>query len=110
MVKDDKHTTRALVNEERKEFEISEKLFMFITNLQNEVHNTAIEYHRKLREQGMTKSALDDIEGIGKTKREALINHFRTIEKIKNASIKELQEVKGINEKLAKFIKEELSK
>ena len=110
MVKDDKHTTRALVNEERKEFEISEKLFMFITNLQNEVHNTAIEYHRKLREQGMTKSALDDIKGIGKTKREALINHFGTIEKIKNASIKELQEVKGINEKLAKFIKEELSK
>ena len=108
MVKDDKHTTRALVNEERKEFEISEKLFMFITNLQNEVHNTAIEYHRKLREQGMTKSALDDIEGIGKTKREALIKHFGTIEKIKEASIEELQAVKGINEKLAKTIKEKL--
>ena len=108
MVKDDKHTTRALVNEERKEFEISEKLFMFITNLQNEVHNTAIEYHRKLREQGMTKSALDEIEGIGKTKREALIKHFGTIEKIKDASIEELQAVKGINEKLAKTIKEKL--
>ena len=49
MVKDDKHSTRALIDENRKEFEISENLFFFITNLQNEVHNTAIEYHRKLR-------------------------------------------------------------
>ena len=57
MVKDDTHSTRALVDENRKEFEISERLFFFITNLQNEVHNTAIEYHRKLREQDMTKSS-----------------------------------------------------
>lgn len=105
MVKDDKHSTRALINEERKEYKISDNLFYFITNLQNEVHNTAIEYHRKLREQAMTKSELDDIEGIGKVKREALLKKFGTIEKIKNASIEELTKVKGINEALAKKIK-----
>ena len=106
MVKDDTHSTRALVDENRKEFEISERLFFFITNLQNEVHNTAIEYHRKLREQDMTKSSLDEIEGIGKAKRDALLRKFGTIEKIKNASIEELTKVKGINEKLAQKLKE----
>lgn len=109
MVKDDKHSTRALINDSRKEFKISEKLFMFITNLQNEVHNTAIEYHRKLRDQGMTKSALDDIAGIGKAKREALIKHFGSIKKIKEASIEDIAKVKGINEKLAKKIKENIN-
>ena len=105
MVKDDRHSTRALVDENRKEYEISERLFFFITNLQNEVHNTAIEYHRKLREQDMTKSSLDEIEGIGKAKRDALLRKFGTIEKIKNASIEELTQVKGINEKLAQKLK-----
>ena len=105
MVKDDTHSTRALVDENRKEFEISERLFFFITNLQNEVHNTAIEYHRKLREQDMTKSSLDEIEGIGKAKRDALLRKFGTIEKIKNSIIEELTQVKGINEKLAQKLK-----
>ena len=105
MVKDDTHSTRALVDENRKEFEISERLFFFITNLQNEVHNKAIEYHRKLREQDMTKSSLDEIEGIGKAKRDALLRKFGTIEKIKNSSIEELTQVKGINEKLAQKLK-----
>ena len=108
MVKDDKHSTRALVNEQRKEFEISEKLFMFITNLQNEVHKVAIEYHRKLREKGMTKSMLDDIEGIGKVKRDALIKHFGSISAIKEAAIEDISKIKGINEELAKKIKEKI--
>lgn len=105
MVKDDKHSTRALVNENKKEYEISENLFFFITNLQNEVHNTAVEYHRKLREQAMTKSELDDIEGIGKAKRETLLKEFGTIEKIKSASIEELTKIKGITKDLADKIK-----
>lgn len=105
MVKDDKHSTRALVDEYRREYAISDNLFFFITNLQNEVHNTAIEYHRKLREKGMTKSELDDVDGIGKTRRDALLKKFGTIEKIKNASIDELLEVKGITEDIAKRLK-----
>ncbi len=109
MVKDDKHSTRALIDENRKEFKISENLFFFITNLQNEVHNTAIEYHRKLREKQMTKSELDEIEGIGDSKRNALLNNFKTIENIKNASVEELTKIKGIDKKLAEKIKQALN-
>ena len=108
MVKDDKHSTRALIDENRNEFEISENLFNFITEFQNEVHNTAIEYHRKLRDKEMTKSKLDDISGIGEKKRIALLKQFGSVSKIKEAKIEELTKIKGINEALAKKIKEEL--
>ena len=59
MVKDNHHSTRALVDEDKNEFKISENLFNFITSLQDEVHKTAIEYHRKVRDKEMTKSKLD---------------------------------------------------
>lgn len=108
MVKDDKHATRALINEQREEFKISEKLFHFITNLQDEVHKTAIEYHRKVRDKEMTKSKLDDIAGIGEKKRTELLKKFGSVKKIKEASIEEIAEVKGINLKLAEKIKKEL--
>lgn len=108
MVKDDKHSTRALINEEREEFEISEKLFHFITNLQDEVHKTAIEYHRKVRDKEMTKSKLDNISGIGEKKRTELLKKFGSVKKIKEATAEEIAEVKGINLKLAQKIKEEL--
>ena len=108
MVKDDKHSTRALINEEREEFEISEILFNFITNLQDEVHNTAIEYHRKIRDKEMTKSKLDYIEEIGEKKRTALLKKFGSVNNIKKATVEELMLVKGINLSLAQKIKEEL--
>ena len=108
MVKDDKHSTRALIDENRNEFVISENLMNFITNLQDEVHNTAIEYHRKVREKEMTKSKLDYIDGIGEKKRIELLKTFGSVKKIKEASIEDLIKVKGINEKLAQQLKEEL--
>lgn len=108
MVKDDKHTTRALIDENREEFEISEKLFHFIKNLQDEVHKTAIEYHRKVRDKEMTKSKLDYIDGIGEKKRTELLKKFGSVAKIKSASIDEICKVKGINKKLAEKIKNEL--
>ena len=108
MVKDDKHSTRALVDEDKNEFKISESLFHFITNLQDEVHKTAIEYHRKVRDKEMTKSKLDYIEGIGEKKRTELLKKFGSVKKIKEASIEDLVKVKGINETLAQKIKEEL--
>ena len=108
MVKDDKHTTRALIDENRDEFEISEKLFHFIKNLQDEVHKTAIEYHRKVRDKEMTKSKLDYIDGIGEKKRTELLKKFGSVAKIKSASIEEICKVKGINKKLAEKIKNEL--
>lgn len=108
MVKDDHHSTRALINEEREEFEISENLFHFITNLQDEVHNTAIEYHRKVRDKEMTKSKLDYIDGIGEKKRTALLQKFGSVSNIRKATVEELMMVKGINLELAQKIKDEL--
>lgn len=108
MVKDNHHSTRALVDEDKNEFEISENLFHFITNLQDEVHNTAIEYHRKVRDKEMTKSKLDYVEGIGEKKRTALLKKFGSVKKIKEAEIEELMQVKGINLELAERLKNEL--
>ena len=106
MVKNDKHQTRALMNERRQELEISQNLMNLITKFQDTVHDTAITYHRKLRDKEMTKSELDDIEGIGEIKKKALLKRFGSIKKIKEASIEELTSVKGITENLAKKIKE----
>ena len=108
MVKNDKHKTRALIDGNRKEIKISENLMNLITTFQDTVHNTAIEYHRKLREKEMTKSKLDEIEGIGEVKKQELLKRFGSIEKIKDEDIEEISSIKGINAKLAKKLKEEL--
>ncbi len=106
MVKNDKHQTRALMDEDRNELKISQNLMNLITKFQDTVHDTAITYHRKLRDKEMTRSELDDIEGIGEVKKKALLKHFGSIKKMKEASIEELTSVKGITENLAKKIKE----
>ncbi len=110
MVKNDKHQTRALMDENRNELEISEKLKNLITKFQDEVHDTAISYHRKLRDKDITKSNLDKIEGIGQVKKLALLKHFGSVEKIKNSNLYELTKIKGINENLAQKILDELNK
>lgn len=109
MVKNDKHQTRALINEQRQEFEISENLMNLITKFQDEVHDTAISYHRKLRDESITKSELDDIKGIGDVKKKALLKYFGSVEKIKNSSLEELIKVNGINEELAQNILQQLN-
>lgn len=108
MVKDDTHSTRALIDEERNEIQISEKLMNLITNFQDQVHETAISYHRKLRDKGITKSELDEIKGIGETKKRELLKHFGSINKIREANIEEIAKIKGINLELAKTIKNKL--
>ena len=110
MVKDNKHTTRALINEKREELPLPEMLMNLITEFQDTVHDTAIGYHKKLRDKEMTKSVLDKISGIGEIKKNALLKTFGSIEKIKNASIEELTKVKGITLQLANNIKNELQK
>ena len=110
MVKDNHHSTRALIDENRNEIKISEQLMNVITNFQDSVHDTAISYHRRLRDKEMTKSSLDNVNGIGEVKKKELLKRFGSVEKISEASIEELTSVKGINEDLAKKILEELSK
>ena len=109
MVKNDKHQTRALMNENREEIEVSEDIFNLITNFQNEVHNTAIGYHKFLRDKSITKSKLDEIKGIGSVKKMELLRNFGSVENIAKADIKEIAKVKGINQELAEIIKNELS-
>ncbi len=106
MVKNDKHQTRALIDKNRKEFEISEELMKLITRFQDTVHDTAITYHRKLRDKSITKSELDNINGIGEVKKKVLLKEFGSIENIKKADIKDLLKVKGMTEKLAKRVKQ----
>ena len=74
------------------------------------MHDTAIGYHKKLRDKEMTKSALDDITGIGEVKKNALLKKFGSTKKIAEADIAEISKVKGINEELARKIKEELQR
>lgn len=105
MVKNDKHQTRALMDENRKELKISEELKNLITLFQDTVHDTAIGYHKKLRDKEVTKSELDEIEGIGPTKKKALLETFGSVERIKKADIEELMKVKGITKSLAERIK-----
>ena len=104
MVKNDKHQTRALMDENRQELKISDTLFNTITMFQDAVHDTAIGYHRKLRDEAMIKSKLDDIPGVGAAKKALLLKKFGTVKKISEASVEELMEVKGIYESLAKTI------
>ncbi len=108
MVKNDKHRTKALIDEERNEIPLSENAINLLTRFQDTVHDTAIEYHRKLRNKEMTKSKLDEIDGIGPRKRELLLKEFGSISKIKNAEIEELTKIKGINQELAIKIKKGL--
>lgn len=108
MVKDDKHTTRALIDENRKELKLSERLMNIITYFQDCVHEKAIGCHRKLRGKDITKSELDNITGIGPAKKKALLKHFGSVKKIKEAEVEEIEKVPGINKNLAQSIKDQL--
>lgn len=106
MVKDDKHSTKNLIDEERHVITLTEEQMNFVTRMQDEVHNVAIEYNRKLREKEATKSELDNIPGIGEKKKQELLKAFGSIQGIKKASIEEITKIKGINADLARNIKE----
>ncbi|MGN1327173.1 MAG: excinuclease ABC subunit UvrC [Clostridia bacterium] len=110
MVKNDKHQTRALMNDKREELEISQTLLNTITMFQDAVHDTAIGYHKKLRDEEITKSALDNIKGIGTVKKVELLKKYGSIDKIIEAPAEEIATLKGINLELANEIKKQLSK
>ena len=98
MYKDDKHRTKGLISQEKEiELDRTSNLYRFVASIQEEVHNYAISYHRSLRNKSLTKSELDDIQGIGEKRKKALLNHFKDIEAIKKATFEELLEVEGMN-------------
>ena len=111
MVKDDHHRTRGLFyNNVEVPIERTSEGFRLITRIQDETHRFAIEFHRVLRSKKQVHSILDDIKGIGPTRRKALMMHFTSIEDIKNATVKELSEIPSMNENSAYAVYEFFNK
>lgn len=105
MVKDDNHRTRGLYYQ-NVEIPIDKHSegFRLITRIQDEAHRFAIEYHRSLRSKGQVRSILDDIDGIGDTRRKALMRHFKSLEAIQAATEDDLAAVPGMNRLAAKSV------
>ena len=105
MVKDDNHRTRGLYyNNVEIPIDRHGEAFKLITRIQDEAHRFAIEYHRSLRGKSQVKSVLDDIEGIGPTRRKALMKKFQSLENIRNATVEELAQTDGMNQKAAESV------
>ena len=102
MVKDDKHRTRAIVNEQGETaINMNRRLFTFISSMQDEVHRFAIGYHRTRRKKSQLGVSLTEIKGIGSERAKALLKHFRTVTNIKNAELEELKAAPKMNESAA---------
>ncbi|MCC8061011.1 MAG: excinuclease ABC subunit UvrC [Clostridiales bacterium] len=102
MVKDDHHRTRGLYYQNVEiPIDRHSEGFALITRIQDEAHRFAIEYHRSLRDKGQVRSVLDDIPGIGDTRRKALLRSFRSLEAIRDANEEELAAVPGMNRAVA---------
>ena len=98
MVKDDHHRTRGLYfNNVEIPIDTSSEGFRLITRVQDEAHRFAIEYHRSLRSKEQIHSVLDDIPGIGDTRRKALLRKFKSVENIRDASEEELTATESMN-------------
>ena len=98
MVKDDHHRTRGLYyNNLEIPIDTDSEGFRLITRIQDEAHRFAIEFHRSLRSKEQVHSLLDDIPGIGETRRKALMRKFKSIENIRDASLEELTETESMN-------------
>ncbi|MBQ2706018.1 MAG: excinuclease ABC subunit UvrC [Agathobacter sp.] len=105
MVKDDNHRTRGLYfNNQEIPIDRHGEGFKLITRIQDEAHRFAIEYHRSLRSKSQVKSILDDIEGVGPTRRKALMKRFQSLENMRNASVEELADTDGMNQKTAEAV------
>ncbi|MFR5631698.1 MAG: excinuclease ABC subunit UvrC [Monoglobales bacterium] len=105
MVKDDSHRTRGLYyqNVEIPVDRHSEG-FRLITRIQDEAHRFAIEYHRSLRSKSQVRSILDEIPGIGETRRKALMRSFQSLDDVREASVEELCQVPGMNRAAAESV------
>ena len=105
MVKDDHHRTRGLYYQnEEIPIDTRSEGFHLITRIQDEAHRFAIEYHRSLRGKQQVHSVLDDIEGIGETRRKALMRKFKSLEAIRDASLEELEQTESMNRAAAEKV------
>ena len=94
--KDDTHSTNMLLGKDPlEEIKIDKRsdLFLLLTKMQDEVHNFTISYHKNIRSKGALSSVLDNIEGIGEVRKNKLLKKYKTISKMKEASLEELEEI-----------------
>ena len=93
--KDEHHRTSTIINRDLEEIKIDSKsnLFLFLANIQEEVHRYAINYHRNIKNKGMLSSVLELVPGVGEKRRKELLKRFSSLKKMKEASLKELEEV-----------------
>lgn len=105
MVKDDNHRTRGLYYHNQEiSFPRNSEVFGMITRLQDEAHRFAVTYHKQLRGKEQVHSVLDDIKGVGPKRRKALMQHFKDIQKLREAEIEELEAVEGITRPVAETV------
>ena len=105
MVKDDNHRTRGLYyNNIEIPIDTHSEGFKLITRIQDEAHRFAIEYHRSLRSKEQVHSVLDDIPGIGPSRRKALMKKYQSLDAIKAASVEDLMDTDSMNEKAAQAV------
>lgn len=98
LVKNDKHRTSALLfgfPPQEAGLKPTEEIFHFLTQIQDEVHRYAISFHKQKRSKQQTASELDEIQGIGENSKKVLLQHFKSLKRIKEASREELQEYIG---------------
>lgn len=105
MVKDDFHRTRGIYfNNVELPIDQHSEAFRLVTRIQDEAHRFAIEYHRSLRSKQQVHSLLDDIAGIGPTRRKALLRTFKSLEAIRDASLEELTNAPSMNARSAQQV------
>lgn len=93
--KDDHHRTRAFINNNYEEIPLdkSSKLFLFLMKMQDEVHRFAITFFKNKKSKSMISSILDDVEGLGPTRRKRLLTIYHSIDEIKKASKEQLLQI-----------------
>ncbi len=109
--KDDKHNTNVLLGlNPITEISIDKRsdLFLLLTKMQNEVHNFTINYHKDIRSKGALSTILDNIDGIGEARKTKLLKKYKTISKMKEAPLEELEQIlpKDIAISFNKFLNE----
>jgi excinuclease ABC subunit C len=110
LVKDGKHKTNHLLDQDLNQIEIDKKsdVFHLITRVQDEAHRFAVTFHKQIRNKGVFNSILDEVEGIGTKTKEKLLNKYKSVNLIKLATVSDLQEL-GINKKTAENLMNKLA-
>lgn len=110
LLKDDRHRTRALMNDKFEEIIIDKRsdLFLLLESMQDEVHRFAITFFKQTHAKNSVKSILDEIDGIGKKRKQILLDNFETIDDIKKASEQKLKSL-GFTKEVIKNLLEKLN-